>query len=834
MKRLLAALLVAGLGVSAFALELNLGLAPTGDGGRGFGYLAEYPAGGPQALTITRKTLPGKPKPDYFKKWGTICNLRVYDPDGFEAAYLEMGEQTAAEQTYTVKVPKGKAGIWCVSVSGGFCPAGRYEGDTFRLVVPDSPVWGVRGEKGLRILPGGAPAKLHLAFAPTSDLFYLAGDNVTWTIGGKGVSGETGSSSVGKKAVLGHRPKDAKTVAISIEDPKTAARFYVDGLPNTLSPTPEMALKLMGGAVQAANGDWCEGPLQAACRNVMLKLAGKDMDISAFHGKLLSDNSDWTWSVFTNQVLDVHSSNYGQTFVPQRAPNNADFFHYLGNFYVPGLLAQNAALSKAFVRRALLAGFSTLSGMDACGINCATKSDTRPLNGVRIDFGTGFDGCVGIARGYANLKAFLPPEIERLYREGVLQILMKQQGFMSYQSNQWMHILEAYNEFFCATGDKRIERCLRLQLESFIRNDFNAKHGQHPAGFYSEECGPDGNYDQMSCRPMSVIYHTYAKMPGADANLVHLMKRSLEENFRFRAMFAVPDPATTNGAPYQLAYAMNHRTDGPTHFDSHGGVQANTNEFPMAYTLLALGQSWRDESRCLKLPYELQSVSTWNPGFLSMRRGNFYGVQFWKVYDYQPDGFLGPLFLWHAKAGMGLCGVKHSYGKRHSHWFGSEMDENDVTFATVYGYVDGKLYVPSRKMKKELVWNAWGKSYTVTGTDEKLKGKIVWTTDFVSDDAVAFTIDVDFPALKDATVNLPLLKQKGRTVWSSEGWRKWKLEGNKLVQEAPNGTFTITFPEGLEATATDEIYGNRGWVMALRLKVPASGKVTALIEAKLR
>lgn len=823
--------LLVNVAVAASALEFNFGTAPTGDGGRGFGILAEYGEGGPKTLTITRTTLPGCPKPDYWKKWGNICSLHVYDPDGFESAYLEMGDQTAETQTYTLKIPEGAAGLWRVSVSGGFCPSGRYQGDTFKVIVPDSNTWGIRGEKGLRLFGDNLPPKFYMAFAPTSDLFYLTGDNLDWTIDGKPIEGETGSSQSGKDAVLAHRPAGAEILELTLKPSVTSFRLFVDGLPSTLSPTPEMARRIMGGAMQADNGDWCEGPLQAKCRNEMLKLAGQDMDVSEFADKL---SGDWTWRFVTNQVLDVKSPYYGQSFTPQFAPNNGDFFHYSANFYNPGSFADLASNSPAFLRRAILSGFCAISAMDAAGIHCARKSDTRPLNGARIDVATGFDVCVGIARGYARLKPYLTPELEKLYREGVMQIIMKQQGFMSYQSNQWMHILEAYNELFCTTGDMRLERCLRVQLKSFIRNDFRAKHGQHPAGYYSEENGPDGNYDQMSLRPMSVIYSTYREQPGADAELIDMMQESIAKNLRYRSIFAVPDPATTNGTPYQLAYAQNHRTDGPTHFDSHGGLAICSNEFPMAYTLASFGKSYCDSRRCLKLPYELQGVSFEKPGFMAMRRGDLYGVHYWKTYDTGADGFLGPLFIWHEKAGMGLCGIKHSYGQRHAHWFGNAMETNDITFATVYGDIDGKLYVPSRRMKKSFTWNERGKSYTITGRDEKLGGSISWTTDFVDDNVIEFTISVDFAALKDATVNLPILRQRGRTVWSHEGWRDSELDSarGRYFQRAPSGELEITWPTEIESQLVRETPCTRGWCENLRLKVPASGKLKIRYEAK--
>ena len=846
MTRISIATVAALLCVPALALELEFGTAPTGDGGRGFGILAEYGAGGPKTITITRTTLPGFPKPNYWTRWGRLCNLTVYDPDGFSAAYLEMGDQSAATETYTLKVPEGKAGVWRVSVSGGLAPSGRFGGDTFKIVMPDSACWGVRGEKILKLIGDSLPSKMYLAFLPQNDEFYLTGNNVAWTFGGgQAIEGEEGSSLHGARAIQAHRG-DNEILELAIDPAKKAMNVFVDGLPQTLSPTPEMARRLKGGAVPCTDGLYVEGPLQVKLRNYMLKFKPEDFACevasvtNAIDGNQLRN--------FTNLVVDAREPDYGRSFRfrdkegrPMRVGGH-DFFHYGNNNYNSGMFSDLAARlgTKSLVNRALLSGFADLWDMDSAGIiRNSGYPGKRPLTGGRLDCATMFEICVGICRGYAKLKPLMMPEEERLYREGVIQVLVKQQGFMCYESNQWMHILEGFNEVFCATGDARLERALNMQLRAFMANDFHGKHGQHPAGFFSEEYGPDGNYDQMSSRPMSVIYHTYSQQPTADPELVLLMKDCLEKNFRFRSVFAVPDPAS--GQPYQLAYAMNHRTDGPTHFDSHHTLSNCSNDFPMAYTIAALGQPWRNDARCLKLPCEVEGVSFDRPGFTALRRGNFYGVQFWKVYDEGSDGFLGPLFLWHAKAGMGVCGVKHSYGKRHSHWFGPEMDKGDLTFPTVFGELDGKFYEPSRKMKKTFAWDEYAKRYTVTGTAYQppksrtaqplVRGMIAWTTDFVSDDAVEMEIAVDFPDLKDATVNIPLLKQLGRTVWSSGGWRKWTFEKNRLVMLTASGSFTLTVPEGLEAEAVDDLYGTRGWAMAVRVKVPASGKVRVRLEA---
>ena len=158
MKKLMfAAVVVATMATIAVPVRLSFGIPATGDGGHGFGVLAEYGAGGPHKVVITRRTAydnPAATSPNYFRRWGTLCSLRVYGPDGFLAAYLEMGDQRVKEQTYEVEIPEGAAGIWRFSVSGGFIAAGGAKGDEFDFTIPETPAWGVRGEKRLQVLAG--------------------------------------------------------------------------------------------------------------------------------------------------------------------------------------------------------------------------------------------------------------------------------------------------------------------------------------------------------------------------------------------------------------------------------------------------------------------------------------------------------------------------------------------------------------------------------------------------------------------------------------------------------------------------------------------------------
>ena len=866
-------------------IRLTFGTAPTGDGGRGFGILAEYDDGGPGRVRITRRTAydnPAATAPDYFRKWGTLCGLRVYDPDGNLAAYLEMGDQTEREKTYVVEVPKGKSGVWRVSVSGGFAPAGRSKGDEFDVEMPQSPAWGVRGEKRVMVI-GGWPEDLAtkstkntkgwMVFSPASDLFYLTGRGVEWFIDGKAIAGEEGKSEYGP-AILARRPREVQTVELKFDRSKPWSLF-ADGLPGLVSPTPEMACRLNGGLVQAKNGLWLEGPLQARAMNLALAFKPEDLAWTPPCAEEMDASLRGSLGTATNLVVDPSLPCYGLSINPRRSSFRTlphDMMRYCGIGYSPRQIASFIEPGKpATVNRAALNMLAAIAHSDAAGRLRAT-GDRRPLTGGRIDCSTMFEPMHGVGVGYGLLHRHIAGELAAVVREGVMQIVDKELGFLCYESNQWMHILEALANIYCATGEPRYRRTLEIQLKAFLGNDFRGKHGQTEAGYFSEEYGPDGNYDQMSLAPLARIYLALRGRGDIDRELLDMIKSGIEKNLRFRSLFAIPDPATTNGAPYQLAYAMNHRTEGPTHFDSHHGLsilaEGAPDDFPLAKALKDFGgRGFKEkEPLCVSLftndnCHNCSQITNTNnpvnpvnpvkenyidlPGFAAVRRGPWYGVQFWKVYDNSADGFLGPLFLWHEKAGLGLCGIRHSYGfGKFPHWFGSAMDANDITFATVYGELDGKLYIPSRKMRKTFAWDVPGKKYTVTGTHYEarkgrdssrqslMRGTISWTTEFSDSGAVNMEVKVDFPDLKNATVNLPFLDMNGRTVWSRGGKRPWKIDGNRFVQTATSGVFTLTFQDGMKPEVAENLNGGRGWVVALRLPVPESGRVGMRLEAE--
>ncbi|HEY3418040.1 MAG TPA: hypothetical protein VGM23_14270, partial [Armatimonadota bacterium] len=81
---------------------------------RGFGMLASYPAPGPRKVYFRRTTVVPASEP-----YHPICLLRVFDPAGHLVVCQEVTEQPTGTRETTLTLPKGAAGIWRVSFSGG-------------------------------------------------------------------------------------------------------------------------------------------------------------------------------------------------------------------------------------------------------------------------------------------------------------------------------------------------------------------------------------------------------------------------------------------------------------------------------------------------------------------------------------------------------------------------------------------------------------------------------------------------------------------------------------------------------------------------------------------
>lgn len=80
---------------------------------------------------------------------------RVFDPDGNLAAWADFTDQQEGTAAQLLTVPPSKSGIYRISFSGG------RTGDLIEIGLPQTEIWGIRGEMALG-LTGTLPETLYL------------------------------------------------------------------------------------------------------------------------------------------------------------------------------------------------------------------------------------------------------------------------------------------------------------------------------------------------------------------------------------------------------------------------------------------------------------------------------------------------------------------------------------------------------------------------------------------------------------------------------------------------------------------------------------------------
>ena len=71
---------------------------------------------------------------------------------------------------------------------------------------------------------------------------------------------------------------------------------------------------------------------------------------------------------------------------------------------------------------------------------------------------------------------------------------------------------------YLTTGNPRFLGIFEREMTAYVDNTYGpaSKFGQHPAGFYLEEYGPDGNYDHLNFYCVCVCYYFYRDMKNAN------------------------------------------------------------------------------------------------------------------------------------------------------------------------------------------------------------------------------------------------------------------------------------------------------------------------------
>lgn len=853
--------------VGKFPLAQRSEIHVMGGGVRGFGLLAQYKETSPKQVVVARKTATSEIEP-----YTPIALVSVFDPDGNIAVIKDVTDQPSGTETWVLDIPKGKAGIWRVSFSGG------RKGDLVEIRLPGTLIWGVRGEMAIGAAPSlPQPAYLWVPPVSTQVLVGIDGgcangfalENVS---GGKVLASPT-DDKTGRVARMTLDPAPAGEVVRMVWPEDFTGSFVVDGAPGLWCPTEEAAKALQGGAVQAA-GVWVAGPLQARARKWMAATAPtldknptfefpqtipenvKDLSLEVLAFQKYGPLNHLTGMVEDqNANLDPSSPYFGTDYAPTPSetptPGWTNFQPgRLAGPFQAGSIAAAAAFQSPLnpsygnpeiIKRAALAAFhhiSWLEGDDLLRENSLFKS-TYPLTHAFFVYDN-------LAQGYLQLKEMLPSDAAAIWKQGVMAVGDKLADFQAYQSNQWSHMISGHLAVYMATGEKRFLHFFERLLTSYLDNTFGpqSKFGQHPAGYFLEQNGPDGNYDKLNSFSVALCYYEYRDLPEANPELVEKLWKSIDKNLRFVSFFWLPQPdgeitspnalncrtSAGLGSPgypghilpksdFALAAARHALTPAPTQNlgpASTFSFLANTDEWirktvedglrkgAKGYPggggawLPALHKSFSQPKTVEVglIPVE-EDGKTWQlPGLLAFNEGGIYGVVFYDVIgaDQMVPGITGgsPSALWNKATGTFVQSMHPGAPPESS----KLTDPKSLTFACIYGQDSRGGFFYSGKQRAEM--KELEGAFVISSKLDSPFARLEWSYR-PSSEGLELGVRLDSKQdFKESFVNLPLSTRL-------EGVRVELVSPNELHFVTAGGGVSLTWPKAYPGQLADSV-----------------------------
>lgn len=865
----------------ALALHLAARTHALGGGIRGFGVLARFAAPGPGQVWISRATrVPGR------EPYAPIALVRIIDPTGRTVAVHEASDQADGAAAVLITVPPGPAGIWRVSCTGG------RQGDHWQAALPPSPAWGIRGEMSLAWEQ--APVTAWLWVPPTARTLLV--EQFDGTGGALALRDEQGAELArcgtrerhGTRQVALLEPAPAGSVVAIDLAAAPGAALLVDGAPGLLCPTAEAARDLAGGTVQAA-GLTTAGPLQARAREWMAHQTPADLAVPAGACRPGDGAEDepseallyGKYGPFTGiagfierQRLDARDPFCGTEIVPKPGDGAWDAFVYgpLAAPFQANGLATLATLpakrnplhgNQAIIRRAVLAAFhhlSSLTGDDLARENPLwNRADSYPV----IHSFFVYEG--SIASPYALLAGHLDPEARAIWRDGVIAMGDRLADHQGYQTNQWAHVLLAHLQTYRATGEKRFLGYFTRMAAALIDGAWgpDSKFGQHPAGFYLEEYGCDGNYDNMDLAALARIWRLFRELPEADQALADRLRASIERNLRFRSLLWLP---LAGGAGLATPTSFNSRRPESTLAHSNPlGEYLLADELPLAATrvrlipepvngagnaatfpYIATSPTWA--KRLMERPPEAVTPAwiggdgamwearakrghartaavepaavpaagpdgLWElPGLVAWKRAGLYGVVFHDVAGATPKTPLkgimggGPTGLWQPATGPLVLSMATP----------AKADPAAPLSSVVFGTTGAGAAWRSGGERSTLAWTEPGREFTVTADPAGIGGALVWRYRLDAD-ALRISVSLKSGGAASATVNLPLYAGAGAPAIETPAADRVVCTSAAGRVEFATGGAPATVSEAMP-TATAEIQ-----VRCLRLPLPVDG-----------
>ncbi len=391
--------------------------------------------------------------------------------------------------------------------------------------------------------------------------------------------------------------------------------IYLPSSPELLTPTPEAARALRGGTFEVG-GITVQGPLQRRAREAMLRFDPEtDFDVDIEWPEVTREYVDslenpqlealmWGYYgglphlnyVFDKQVIDPQSPAYG-FFVHESGNlvfpevNWHNFFYpkanntlHMGNFAALLTVPTETNLTyhnEAVLNRAQLSALAMINNISSVGIIRSIPADAG--DGLS---GAGFFQFENLAHAYYHLRDLLDPEVKDIYEQAMLFYADHYGNFTHFTPNQVNAVISGYLNLHLATGEPRFLD--KFERMTWAYTDYTSTRpdtyqtmnafGQHPAGYFLEQWGPDGNYENMALALHIQNYYKYRDLPQSDPALVSRMKESLDRAFFFQQFHWLPQPDGELRSPNSI----NARTVIPLYNSGHPGAHAAYPEFPIA------------------------------------------------------------------------------------------------------------------------------------------------------------------------------------------------------------------------------------------------------------
>ncbi|MGN1059628.1 MAG: hypothetical protein ACI4QW_04275, partial [Clostridia bacterium] len=205
----------------------------------------------------------------------------------------------------------------------------------------------------------------------------------------------------------------------------------------------------------------------------------------------------------------------------------------------------NAAYgNRALIDRAVLNAFCHFASMD-------NQFLIRESNGSPNQFWPNehsFFIYPSLASCYNLLKDKIDPETQKVFRRALILVGDNLANNINSQTNQWSESIMGHLETYLATGEKRFLEYYERHIAAITNDNVDratGSYGQHPAGYFMENHGPEGSYQELSMHKVVGSFLYYKNLPEAKPELVEKLTDAIDRAVTFESLFWLPQP---NGA----------------------------------------------------------------------------------------------------------------------------------------------------------------------------------------------------------------------------------------------------------------------------------------------